>query len=90
VLHDSQDTEEIIERVAALDIGKAELGSRPAGRRATWRRLRAHPGPLTLLWLTHLQAARRQEGAVGALVLGSPGEPLECRRQGVLLDDQPP
>jgi transposase len=25
VLHDSKDTEEIIERVAALDIGKAEL-----------------------------------------------------------------
>jgi len=25
MLHDSEDTEEIIERVAALDIGKAEL-----------------------------------------------------------------
>ena len=37
-----------------------------------------------------LQAARRQEGAVGALVLGGPGEPLRRRRQGVLLDDQPP
>ena len=36
------------------------------------------------------EAARREEVAVGALVLGGAGEPLGRRRQGVLLDDQPP
>ena len=33
-----------------------------------------------------LEAARGEEGAVGALVLGGAGEPLGRRRQGVLLD----
>jgi hypothetical protein len=37
-----------------------------------------------------LQPAGGEEGAVGALVRGGAGEPLERRRQGVLFDDQPP
>lgn len=37
-----------------------------------------------------LQPASREEGAVGALVLGGEGKSLGRGGQGVLLDDQPP